>query len=189
MILLIDNYDSFTFNLYQLLGQYDEVTVVRNDKLSVDLVNSLNPDYIVISPGPKGPKDAGYCIEIIQAFYDKLPILGVCLGHQCIGEAFGGHVMQAPDLMHGKSSVIDLEHDDIFKGIGSKTTVARYHSLIVEKDSLPEELMIISETQGEIMAVRHKDYPVYGFQFHPESILSQSGDQMIKNFMAMKRGA
>jgi len=188
MLLLIDNYDSFTYNLYQYIGHYEkDIKVVRNDKISIDEIEKLNPDHIVLSPGPKTPKEAGICIELIQHFYKKKPILGICLGHQSIGHAFGGVVKHARSLYHGKSSVIEFNEDPIFEGITSPLKVARYHSLIVEKESLPDDLLILSEFEGEIMAMRHKNYPIYGLQFHPESILTDHGKIVIENFLKLSQ--
>jgi len=184
MLLLIDNYDSFTYNLYQLIGHFEkDIKVVRNDKITLEEIEVMNPDHIVLSPGPKTPKEAGICIDVIKHFYKKKPILGICLGHQSIGDAFGGVVKHANHLCHGKSSMIDLNDDPLFNGIESPVQVARYHSLIVEKESLPEDLDVLSEFEGEIMAMRHKSYPVYGLQFHPESILTDNGQLLIENFL------
>lgn len=186
MLLLIDNYDSFTYNLYQFIGHFEkDIKVVRNDKITIEEIEALNPDHIVLSPGPKTPREAGICIDVIKHFYKKKPILGICLGHQSIGHAFGGVVKHARNLYHGKSSIIELNSDPIFKGIDSPLQVARYHSLIVEKESLPEDLDILSEFEGEIMAMRHKSYPVYGLQFHPESILTENGMKIIENFLQL----
>lgn len=184
MLLLIDNYDSFTYNLYQFIGHYEtDIKVVRNDKITIEEIEAMDPDHIVLSPGPKTPREAGICIDVIQHFYKKKPILGICLGHQSIGDAFGGVVKHAKSLYHGKSSVIEFNEDPIFKGIDSPVQVARYHSLIVEKESLPVDLDVLSEFEGEIMAMRHKSYPVYGLQFHPESILTDHGMTLIENFL------
>ncbi len=184
MLLLIDNYDSFTYNLYQLIGHFEkDIKVVRNDKITLEEIEVMNPDHIVLSPGPKTPKEAGICIDVIKHFYKTKPILGICLGHQSIGDAFGGVVKHANHLCHGKSSRIDLNDDPLFNGIESPVQVARYHSLIVEKESLPEDLDVLSEFEGEIMAMRHKSYPVYGLQFHPESILTDNGQLLIENFL------
>lgn len=184
MLLLIDNYDSFTYNLYQFIGHFEkDIKVVRNDKITIEEIEAMNPDQIVVSPGPKTPREAGICIDVIQHFKDKKPILGICLGHQSIGEALGGVVSHANQLYHGKSSVIETCDDPIFDGIDGSMKVARYHSLIVEKKDLPEELVILSEFEGEIMAMRHKEYPVYGLQFHPESILTENGLTLIENFL------
>ena len=178
MILLIDNYDSFTYNLFQYIGTFtSDIQVVRNDKITIQEIRELKPEKIVLSPGPKSPKEAGI-------FYASIPILGICLGHQCIGEAFGGVVSYAKELFHGKQSEITHDGQGIFKGIDSPVKVARYHSLAVQKESLPECLVVTAETEdGEIMAVRHKKYPVYGLQFHPESIYTEHGKRMIENFL------
>jgi anthranilate synthase component 2 len=185
MILLIDNYDSFVYNLYQFLGHFTrEIIVVRNDRITIKEIEGLAPKGIVISPGPKAPKDAGCCIEIIQRFHREIPILGVCLGHQCIGEAFGAKVGYAKELVHGRADAISHSETGIFKGIVNPTRVARYHSLAIERDSLPEELVITAETEdGEVMAIRHRDYPTIGLQFHPESIITPMGMEMIQNFL------
>ena len=186
MILLIDNYDSFSYNLYQLIGEVNpDIKVVRNDKITVEEIQTLSPECIILSPGPGKPKDAGICIDVVKNFHDKIPILGVCLGHQSICEAFGGTVSHAKRLMHGKSSEISLDHDFIFKELPSEITVGRYHSLSLVADTLPDSLEIISKAKddGEIMAVKHKDFNVYGLQFHPESILTPDGLTIIKNFI------
>ncbi len=186
MILLIDNYDSFSYNLFQLIGEVNpDIKVVRNDKITIEEINDLNPECIILSPGPGKPKDAGICIEVVQNFHDKIPILGVCLGHQAICEAFGGVVSHAKRLMHGKSSKISLDYDFIFKGLPSEITVGRYHSLSLLSDTLPDCLEIISKAKddGEVMAVKHKDFNVYGLQFHPESILTPDGLIIIENFI------
>ncbi len=186
MILLIDNYDSFSYNLFQLIGEVNpDIKVVRNDKISIEEISDLNPECIILSPGPGKPKDAGICIDVVQNFHDNIPILGVCLGHQAICEAFGGTISHASRLMHGKSSKISLDYDFIFKGLPSEITVGRYHSLSLVKDTLPDCLEIISKAKddGEIMAVKHKDFNVYGLQFHPESILTPDGLTIINNFI------
>lgn len=185
MILLIDNYDSFTFNLYQYIGTFTEdIKVVRNDRITIEEIREMNPERIVLSPGPKAPKDAGICMEAVKAFYQKIPILGICLGHQCIGEAFGGTVSYAKKLFHGKQSEITHEQSGIFSGIDSPVSVARYHSLAVAGENLPDCLFVTARTSdGEIMAVRHRDYPVIGLQFHPESIYTEHGKRMIENFI------
>ena len=186
MILLIDNYDSFSYNLYQLIGQVNpDICVVRNDKITVDEISSMNPECIILSPGPGKPENAGICVEAVLNFHDTIPILGVCLGHQAICEAFGGKISHASRLMHGKSSKISLDYDYIFKGLPSEISVGRYHSLSLVKDTLPDCLDIISKSKddGEIMAVKHEDYNVYGLQFHPESILTSDGFTIIKNFL------
>lgn len=186
MIVLIDNYDSFSYNLYQLLGQFDdEIAVVRNDEKCVKDIADMKPDHIVISPGPGRPADAGICEEAVLYFAGKVPVLGVCLGHQAICEAFGGVITYAGRLMHGKQSAASVRTDDpLFSGLPQIIDVGRYHSLAADKKSLPEELEILAETDdGEIMAVGHKRYPVYGLQFHPESILTPEGPIIIQNFL------
>ena len=185
MILLIDNYDSFAYNLYQLIGSInEEIKVVRNDEISVEEIEKLNPSCIIISPGPGKPSEAGIIEEVIQTYYTKYPILGVCLGHQAIVEAFGGIVGYAKSVMHGKSSIIKVNTNNLlFKGIEEKTRVSRYHSLAAKKENLPDCLQIIGESDdGEIMAVCHKNYPIYGLQFHPESILTKEGKKIVENF-------
>ena len=184
MILLIDNYDSFSYNLYQLIGQIDDdINVFRNDKINLDEISRLNPSMIVLSPGPGRPEDAGLCIDIVKEFYDKIPILGVCLGHQSICMAFGGVISYASELMHGKSSIISLSDDLIFKGLDKEITVGRYHSLSLKDETLPKELKLIARSDdGEIMAVKHEKFNVYGLQFHPESILTPDGLSILTNF-------
>ena len=184
MILLIDNYDSFSYNLYQLIGQIDEdINVFRNDKITLDEISRLNPSMIVLSPGPGRPEDAGICIDIVKEFYDKIPILGVCLGHQSICMAFGGVISYASELMHGKSSIVSLSDDLIFKGLDKEITVGRYHSLSLKDETLPKELKVIARSDdGEIMAVKHEKFNVYGLQFHPESILTPDGLSILTNF-------
>ncbi len=185
MILLIDNYDSFTYNLYQYIGTFeDDIQVVRNDKITIEEIRKLAPDRIVLSPGPKSPKEAGICMDVVKEFYDKIPMLGICLGHQCIGEALGGTVSYAKALFHGKQSLITHDGSSIFTGIDTPVKVARYHSLAVQRDTLPDCLKVLAETEdGEIMAMRHLEYPVVGLQFHPESIYTQHGKRMIENFI------
>lgn len=185
MILLIDNYDSFTYNLYQYMGIFnDDIKVVRNDKITIEEIKALAPERIVLSPGPKSPKEAGICIDAVRKFYDKIPILGICLGHQSIGEAFGATVSYAKKIFHGKQSEITHTSDSVFTGIDSPIKVARYHSLAVKKEGLPDCLRILAETDdGEIMAMRHKEYPVVGLQFHPESIYTEHGKRMLENFI------
>ncbi len=185
MILLIDNYDSFTYNLYQFMGIFtDDITVVRNDALTVPQIAEMAPERIVLSPGPKSPSEAGICIEAVQYFYERIPILGICLGHQSIGAALGGTVSYAKELFHGKQSVIKHSGSGIFEGVPSPLTVARYHSLAVQREGLPECLEILAETDdGEIMAMRHREYPVFGLQFHPESIGTEHGKKIIENFL------
>ena len=184
MILLIDNYDSFSYNLYQLIGQIDDdINVFRNDKITLDEISELNPSMIVLSPGPGRPEDAGICIDIVKEFYDKIPILGVCLGHQSICMAFGGVISYASELMHGKPSIVSLSDDLIFKGLDKEITVGRYHSLSLKDKTLPKELKVISRSDdGEIMAVKHEKFNVYGLQFHPESILTPDGLSILTNF-------
>ena len=186
MILLIDNYDSFSYNLYQLIGEVNSnIKVFRNDKITIEEVKDLNPEAIILSPGPGKPENAGICINLVKEFHDSIPILGVCLGHQAICAAFGGKISHAKRLMHGKSSKISLDYDYVFKGLPSEITVGRYHSLSLIEDTLPECLEIISKAKDdkEIMAVKHKNYNVYGLQFHPESILTPNGIIIIENFI------
>ncbi len=185
MILLIDNYDSFTYNLYQYFGTFtDEIRVVRNDTVTLEEIRQMHPEKIVLSPGPKSPSEAGICMDVVKEFYKEVPILGICLGHQCIGEAFGGTVSYAKSLYHGKQSEISHDGTGIFEGIPSPVKVARYHSLAVQEDDLPECLEVTARTaDGEIMAIRHKEYPVVGLQFHPESIYTEHGKRMIENFI------
>lgn len=186
MILLIDNYDSFSYNLYQLIGEVkSDIQVYRNDKITLEEIRDLNPEAIILSPGPGKPENAGICISVVQEFFDKIPILGVCLGHQSICAAFGGKISYASRLMHGKSSVISINDDSIFESLSDEISVGRYHSLSLVEDTLPECLEVISKAMddGEVMAVKHKDYQVYGLQFHPESILTPDGLTIVKNFM------
>ncbi len=187
MIFVLDNYDSFTYNLVQYMGELGaEMTIRRNDELSVDEVEALAPDRILLSPGPCTPQDAGILIPLIQRFAGKLPILGVCLGHQAIGAAFGGDVVRAPHLMHGKTSAVDHDGKSIFAGIDSPMTCTRYHSLIVAEETLPEELEISARSSdGIIMGLRHREYQVEGVQFHPESVLTQDGKKLIQNFLEL----
>lgn len=186
MILLIDNYDSFTYNIYQYMGKIDEnIKIVRNDQITLEEISQMKPDKIVLSPGPKAPKDAGICIELIKRFYKEIPILGICLGHQSIGEAFGATVSYAKELFHGKASIIHHNGKGIFNGITPDTTVARYHSLAILEETLSDEFIISAKTDdGEIMAIEHKDYPLYGLQFHPESIYTPEGFKMLENFIS-----
>ena len=187
MIVLIDNYDSFTYNLVQYFGeQVDEVRVFRNDAIDVDGVRALKPDHIVVSPGPCTPNEAGISVELIEKLGKDFPILGVCLGHQSIGAAYGGNVIRADRIMHGKISAMYHTGHPLFAGIDSPFDATRYHSLIIERSSCPPCLEIIAETgEGEIMAVAHREHPVWGLQFHPESILTLCGKQIIKNFLRL----
>jgi anthranilate synthase component 2 len=185
MLLMIDNYDSFTYNIVQYFGELGEdVRTVRNDEITLAQIAAMNPDRICISPGPKSPKDAGVSVEVLKEFKGKLPILGVCLGHQAIGEAFGGNIIRAKQVMHGKTSKIAHTGEGVFKGLPSPFTVIRYHSLAIERASLPSCLEVTAWTDdGEIMGVRHKEFDIEGVQFHPESILSEHGHAMLKNFL------
>jgi anthranilate synthase component II len=185
MLLMIDNYDSFTYNIVQYFGELGEdVRVYRNDEITIEQIEALNPDRICISPGPKAPKQAGISVEVLKHFAGKKPILGVCLGHQAIGEAFGGKVIRAKQVMHGKTSVIAHTGVGVFKNIPSPFTVIRYHSLAIERASLPSCLEVTAWTDdGEIMGVRHREYDIEGVQFHPESILSEHGHALLKNFL------
>ncbi|MFD1179316.1 aminodeoxychorismate/anthranilate synthase component II [Paenibacillus puldeungensis] len=191
MILVIDNYDSFTYNLVQYLGELgEEVTVRRNDEIDLAGIEALRPDYILISPGPCTPNEAGITLDLIDRFKGVIPIFGVCLGHQAIGQAFGGKVIRAERLMHGKTSPIHHQGLSVFAGLPSPFTATRYHSLIVERESLPDCLEITAETEeGEIMGLRHKEYAVEGVQFHPESIITEHGHQMLRNFLSRKAEA
>ena len=185
MILLIDNYDSFSYNLYQLIGSINpDIKVVRNDQMTIEEIRALKPERIILSPGPGFPKDAGICIEAAKKLGKEIPIFGVCLGHQAICEAFGATVSYASQLMHGKQSMVTLDTDcPIFKGMKKTIPTARYHSLAAVRETIPEELKITAETEdGEIMGVMHRDYPIYGVQFHPESILTPDGYEILKNF-------
>jgi len=188
MILVIDNYDSFTFNLVQMfeaLGR--DVQVRRNDKISIRDIKDLSPAAIVISPGPGRPEKAGVSLEVIRRFAQEIPILGVCLGHQAIATAFGGKVVRAPRIMHGKTSAISHDGEGIFEGLPNPFEAVRYHSLIVDRRYLPSELVMSAWTEyGEVMGIRHAWYPTYGVQFHPESILTREGEQMLKNFVYQK---
>ena len=185
MILVIDNYDSFTFNLVQYLGELGaSLQVFRNDKITVREIEKLQPEKIVISPGPKTPNEAGISMKVISSFGAKLPLLGVCLGHQCIGQVYGGKIVRASRLMHGKTSEILHDGKGIFTSLPDPFTATRYHSLTIEPKSMPDCLEVSARTdQGEIMGVRHLEYPVHGVQFHPESILTVAGKQLLKNFL------
>ena len=187
MILIIDNYDSFTYNLYQYVGDvYKDVKVTRNDEFTIKELKKLPLKGIIISPGPGRPENAGLCIEVIKAFEGIIPILGICLGHQAIGHAYGGNVISAPKIMHGKTSIIKHNKEDLFKDLKDNLKIMRYHSLIVEKNTLPEALSITAETKdGLIMGLKHKKFQVYGLQFHPESIFTDGGKSIIKNFVVV----
>ena len=187
MILVIDNYDSFTYNLVQYLGELgQEPQVRRNDKITLEEIEELAPERIVISPGPCTPNEAGISIDVVNHFSGKLPILGVCLGHQSIGQAFGGRIVRAERLMHGKTSMIEHDGLSIYGGVPSPFEATRYHSLVVERSTLPDCLEISAETrEGEIMGLRHKEYPVEGVQFHPESILTSEGKNILSNFLTL----
>ena len=191
MLLMIDNYDSFTYNLVQYLGELGEdVRVYRNDQISVAEIEKLKPDRIVISPGPCTPNEAGVSVETIRKLGGKFPILGVCLGHQSIGQACGGKIVRAKQLMHGKTSMIHHKNQGVFQGLPSPFEATRYHSLVIERDSVPDVLEITAWTDdGEIMGVRHKTLPVEGVQFHPESILTQYGHELLANFLKSPRHA
>jgi len=187
MILLIDNYDSFVYNLYQYIGSINpDITVKRNDDITIDEIEKLNPEKIILSPGPGKPSDAGICIDIVKKFAGKIPVLGVCLGHQAICEAYGATVSYAKELMHGKQSEIEIDTDcPIFKGLNKKVVVGRYHSLAAIKDTLPENLTVSAiSSDDEVMAVYDKEKDVYGVQFHPESVLTPEGYTIIKNFLS-----
>lgn len=191
MILLIDNYDSFSYNVYQLIGSvYPDIKVIRNDECTISEIEEMKPEAIIISPGPKAPKDAGICIEAIQYFSDKLPILGICLGHQSIFEAFGGTVSYAKELMHGKQKDILITKDSsLFKGLNTSFKAARYHSLSGVETTCPDCLEIIAKSEDdEIMAIEHKQYPVFGLQFHPESVMTPQGHIIIENFIQIIKG-
>ena len=198
MVLLIDNYDSFSFNLYQLVGSIDpDIKVIRSDELTVEEIRVLKPDYVILSPGPGRPADAGVYEDLLRECKGEFPILGVCLGHQAIGEVFGGTVSYAKQVMHGKQSVAKQVHPSkilkdvpvhpskILKDVPEQFEVARYHSLAIIDETMPSELIVTSITDdGEVMSVEHKDYPIYGVQFHPESIMTPNGEQMIRNFLS-----
>jgi anthranilate synthase component 2 len=191
MLLMIDNYDSFTYNLVQYLGELGEdVRVYRNDQITVPEIEKLKPDHIVISPGPCTPNEAGVSVETVQKLGGRFPILGVCLGHQSIGQAYGGKIVRAKQLMHGKTSLIRHEDVGVFRGLPNPFEATRYHSLVIERASLPDVLEITAWTDdGEIMGVRHKTLPVEGVQFHPESILTQHGHELLANFLKSHRRA
>jgi anthranilate synthase component II len=190
MILLIDNYDSFTYNLYQYLGELGvELKVVRNDKVTISEIKAMKPKAIIISPGPGRPENAGICVEVIRTFAHNIPILGICLGHQAIGYAFNGNIINAREIMHGKVSEISHNGSSLFNTLPGSLSVMRYHSLVIDNGSVPSELEILatSKDDNEIMAVKHKEYPVYGLQFHPESIGTKQGKQLLENFIMETR--
>jgi anthranilate synthase/aminodeoxychorismate synthase-like glutamine amidotransferase len=187
MILVIDNYDSFTYNLVQQMGEFGaDLCVIRNDQIKLNEIRALNPSHIVISPGPGDPDDSGVSLDVLRELSGEVPILGVCLGHQAIGQVFGGVVKRAPRLMHGKTSMIQHTGDAMFDGLPNPFEATRYHSLIVERETLPDSLLITAETaEGEIMGLRHREFPVYGVQFHPESILTTYGPRILQNFLSV----
>ena len=188
MLLVIDNYDSFTYNLVQYLGELGaEISVYRNDRITLQEIEKLRPERIVISPGPGAPKEAGISVEVVRTFGPRIPVLGVCLGHQAIGEAFGGEVVRAPRLMHGKTSMIEHDGRSIYHRLPNPFEATRYHSLIIRRESMPDVLEISAWTkEGEVMGVRHKTFPIEGVQFHPESILTRVGKDLLKNFLEMQ---
>jgi len=186
MILLIDNYDSFTYNLYQQISNLDKtVKVVRNDAITIEAIRDLKPEAIILSPGPGTPSEAGITVDIVKKLYKEFPILGICLGHQSIGEAFGGKIIRAQNIMHGKLSALTYKKRGLFESLEGKIEVMRYHSLIIEQASMPQDLEVIafSQDDSEIMAVQHKEFPVFGLQFHPESIGTETGTKMIEAFL------
>lgn len=187
MILMIDNYDSFTFNLVQFLGEKDPcIEVWRNDKFSLSDIEELNPDHIVLSPGPGTPSQAGKCLEVVEHFHTKYPMLGVCLGHQTICQFFGANIIRAPQIYHGKLSEVTHQHSRLMSGLSSPLKVTRYHSLIADAMTIPDCLKVVATTADLVMAVEHILYPVFGLQFHPESIASEDGKQMLHNFLKME---
>ena len=186
MILLIDNYDSFSYNVYQLVGTVNpQIRVIRNDEMTVEEIEALAPSHIILSPGPGRPSQAGICEDVIRAFTGKIPLLGICLGHQAVCEVFGARITYAKELMHGKQSLACLDTDSrLFRGMEPTMAVARYHSLAADPESMPDTLKITARTaDGEVMAVEHRTYPVYGVQFHPESVLTPNGIEIIRNFL------
>jgi anthranilate synthase component II len=189
MLLMIDNYDSFTYNIVQYLGELgEEVQVFRNDKITIAEIEALAPERIVLSPGPCSPAEAGISVEVVRHFAGKIPILGVCLGHQSIGYAFGGDIVKSATLMHGKTSPILHDGEGLFAGLPNPFKATRYHSLIVQRDTLPEELVVTAwVAEGEIMGMRHRTLPIWGVQFHPESILTQGGKELLQNFLDMSQ--
>ncbi len=189
MVLVLDNFDSFTYNLVQLLGRMtNEILVKRNDQLSVNEIGELKPDAILISPGPGRPEDAGVTVDLVRAMRGRVPVLGVCLGHQAIGYAYGGTIVHAPSLMHGRTSMIHHDGKTIFRDVQNPFTATRYHSLVISPEGLPAELEISARTSdGVIMGVRHKEHPVEGVQFHPESILTEEGETIIRNWLKVQK--
>ena len=190
MVLLIDNYDSFSYNLVQLIGELTDgnIKVVRNDEITIDEIRKMNPESIILSPGPGKPEDAGICEDVVRQLKDEYPILGVCLGHQSICEVFGAKATYAKQLMHGKQSEMTiLKEDPIFEGLGESFKGARYHSLSADRNTIPDELEVIAidGKDGEVMAVKHKEYPIYGLQFHPESVLTPEGKKLVNNFLKL----
>ena len=186
MILMIDNYDSFTYNVVQYFGLLgSDIKVVRNDKITVDEIESLKPEAIVVSPGPCTPREAGVSVDVIRRFAGKLPILGICLGHQSIGFAFGARIVRAKKLMHGKASLIEHEEKFLFEGMKNPFSAIRYHSLVIDRETLPDDFVVTAESvdDREIMGIRHKSFPLFGVQFHPESILTEDGIKIIENFV------
>lgn len=189
MLLMIDNYDSFVYNLVRYFKEIDEdIIIYRNDKLKVDDIFNMNIDGIVISPGPKSPKEAGICLEVIKKFKDKLPILGVCLGHQCIGHYFGGEIVRGSEPVHGKLAYINHNNKGIFKGLKNPLRVTRYHSLMVKNDDFKEIEVTAQTKDGVIMGIKHNKYPIYGVQFHPEAEMTEEGHALLKNFVDITRG-
>jgi para-aminobenzoate synthetase component II len=188
MVLVIDNYDSFTYNLVQYLGELKvDLLVRRNDEVTLDAIRDLNPERILVSPGPCSPRESGLSNEVIKQFGQRIPVFGVCLGHQCIGHTFGAEVVVNYRMMHGKTSAIKHNGRDLFEGMPNPFLATRYHSLVIKRDTLPACLEVTAETdEGEIMGVRHKELPIWGVQFHPESILTESGRQIMKNFLKLK---
>lgn len=191
MVLMIDNYDSFTYNIVQYCLELGaDLKVIRNDELTVEEIKALSPEKIIISPGPATPDDAGVCLEVIKEFADTTPIMGICLGHQSIAQVFGGEVIRAPKMMHGKTSIIEVLEDDlIFKGLPKKMTETRYHSLTVNKENLPDNIIVTSKSldDDEIMSLKIKDKDIYGVQFHPESVMSEYGHEMLDNFLKLNK--
>lgn len=188
MILLIDNYDSFSYNLVQMAGNLaEDIKVVRNDAVSVEEIREMSPTHIILSPGPGYPKDAGICKEVVEKLQGRIPILGVCLGHQAICEVYGARIAHAKELMHGKKSLISInKRTALFKGMDDQMEAARYHSLIAEEENFPKTLKVTArDIKGEIMAVEHREYPVFGVQFHPESIMTPEGEKVMRNFLAV----